>query len=210
MPRRTFLDVIRLMLVWGGVAAALVGFVLPWAHLDLTEPELMRQVRQSVPGQEFFGRLSKGVGRVAVEVRRGAETVTGELPQLANLPREVSGIQIPQMVNQENAQVAIAIAELLTNTRNDLGRRSYAVYLLPGLALLFGLALTAAGRLRPLALAIAALAAVIAAGGAWKLTHTPTEHLFVAITIGRGLWLSLGGYALLAVGALAGLAGRSR
>ena len=200
----------RHVLVWGGVAATLAGFVQPWAKLDFTEPALAKQLRQTAPGQALLGRVSRELGRVAVEIRRGTEVVTGELPRLEDLPREVSGIQIPRMVNQDNAHVAIALIELLTNTRNDLGRRSYAVYLLPGLAILFGALLTTAGGSRLVAIGVGLACAAIAAGGAWKLATTNLRQLFIAITIGHGLWLSLGGYALLALGALAGLAAPKR
>ena len=201
--------VIRVV-VWAGVAAAIVGFVLPWAQLDLTEPEIARQLRQSAPGQELLGRLGKQLGRVTVEIHRGAETIAGPLPSLQDLPRHVSGIQIPAMVNQQQSQLALSVIELLLNTRYHAGPRSYAVYLVPGIALLCGLLITLAGRIRGVAFASAAVCAAIAAAGFWKLLTTNTRTLFIAITIGPGLWLSLWGYVATALGAAAaGVTGRA-
>jgi hypothetical protein len=55
---------------------------------------------------------------------------------------------------------------------------------------------------------VAAMCAAVALLGWWKLTTTNVRNLFIAITIGPGLWLSLGAYAGLAVAAgLTGLAG---
>jgi len=192
-------------LTWVSVVAAVAAFFLPWARIDLREPGLMRQVRETVeavPGQGLLDGLTERVGRVAVEIRRGAETVTGELPSLAEIPKEVSGAQIPQVVTQRHAKVATALLELFTNERQHLEAKRYAVYLVPGVALLCGLVLTCLGGMAAVALGVAALCAGIAGIGFWKLLTTDTQALFIAITIGPGLWLSLWAYVGLAVSAL--------
>ena len=183
-------------LAWLSVVAALVGFFLPWARLDLREPGVLKDVQDL----GVVSGLTKDLSRIAVKIRRGAETVTGELPTLADIPKTVSGAQIPQMVRQENAKVAVALLELLTRTRQQLQLKSSAVYLLPGIALLCGILLTAAGS-RPLAWGIAGVCGLIAAAGFWKLLTTNTQTLFIAITIGPGLWLSLWAYVGLAAAA---------
>ena len=198
--RRGFLSA-----AWLSVGATLIGFVLPWAKIDVREPALMKQLRATVPLHDRVGELARGVSRVAVKIRRGAETITGDLPTLSDIPRQVSGVQIPQMANQEHAQVAMAVVELLTNTRQHLGAKSYAVYLLPGLALLCAMLLTGLRNRVPVAVGIALVCAAIAGAGFRKLLTTNTTTLFVAVTIGEGLWLSLWGYVGLAASA-AGLA----
>ena len=192
---------IALVLVWASVAATVAGFFLPWAEIEVREPGLVKQVRGGVPGQRLMGGLTKKVGKVAVEVRRGTEKVTGELPSLGDIPSRVSGVQIPQMANQPNAKVAMALLELFTKERQHIGAKSYAVYLLPGLALLCGLLATFLGQVTAVAIGVAALCFVVAGAGFWKLLTTNTQALFVAITIGPGLWLSLWAYVGLAAGA---------
>ena len=196
---------------WASAILAVVAFFLPWAHIDVSEPELVHQVRRTVQEQGLMDTLSKKIGRVAVTVRRGAETFTGELPSLSDLPRQVSGIQIPQLANQQHSQVVIALVELFTNTRQHIGLKSYAVYLVPGLALLCGVVFTCWSR-RAVAVSggIALLCAGIAGAGFWKLLTTNTRTLFVAITIGRGLWLSLWAYVGLAAAAGLSLIARPR
>ena len=197
-------------LAWVSVAGALVGFFLPWARIDVREPELVKQLREQAPLHGALDDLTQGLGRVAVKVRRGTQTITGDLPALSDLPKHVSGAQIPQIANQKNAQVAIALVELFTTTRQDIGLKSYAVYLLPGIALLCGLLLTFLGRRLDVAIGIAILCAAIAGAGFWKLLTANTQVLFVAITIGPGLWLSLWAYVGLAVAAgLSSLPGRA-
>jgi len=196
-------------LVWVGVGAAAVGFVLPWAFVDLREPSAIKQLRESVPGQDLLGGLTKRVGKVTAEIRRGAETVTGELPDLDDIPRQVSGVQIPQMANQKNAKVAMALIELFMGEQQHIGAKSYAVYLLPGIALLCALLVTFLGGARGVVIGAAVVCAAVAGAGFWKLLTTNTQALFIAITIGPGLWLSLWAYAGIAAasGLLAVLGG---
>jgi hypothetical protein len=167
---------------------AVVAFFLPWARMDVRVRDLTRD-------------LSKVLGRITVQFHRGAETIVGELPGLSNIPRQVSGVEIPRMANDPDAQAAMALFELLTGNRQDLGLKSHAVYLVPGVALAAALLLTVLGARRAFALGIALLCAAIATAGGWKLLTTKTETLLVAITIGPGLWLSVCSYVGLSVAA---------
>jgi hypothetical protein len=191
-----------ILLAWACVITTGVGFVIPWARIDLREPSLIKQVRGSLPASETLSGLTKDLGRITAKIKRGAQTITGELPTLADIPKEVSGIQIPQMANQKNAQTALALMELLTGKQEYLGLKSYAVYLLPGIALLCGLLLTVVNRQRLVPWGVAGLCAVIASVGFWKLLTTNLQSLMVAITIGPGLWLSLWAYVGLAAAAV--------
>ena len=118
------------------------------------------------------------------------------------IPTKVSGVQVPQLANQKNAKVVMQLVELFTKKREAIGMMSYAVYLVPGIALLCGLLLTRFGEKRPIAIGTAALCAAIAGAGFWKLLTTDTKALF-AIAIGPGLWLSLWAYVGLALVAVA-------
>ena len=194
-------------LAWLSVLSAAIGFVRPWARIDLREPAPAKQLQEVAGLSGALGAVTQRIGRIAIKVRRGAETITGDLPSLADLPREVSGAQIPQVANRKNAQVVMALAERLTNTRRHLGLKSYAVYAVPGLAMIAALLLSVWGSRPILAWAIALVCAAVAGLGFWKLLTTNTQALFIAITIGPGLWLSLWAYAgLAAAAAISGFA----
>ena len=190
---------ISLVLVWVSVLAALVGFFVPWAVVDVRASTVARQLGDAASLGQTLEGFSKGLSKVTLTIRRGAETVTGELPSLKDIPRQVSGVQIPQMANQENAKVALALIELVAGTRQYIGLKSYAVYLVPGIALLCGLVLIWLGRWPAVGFGTALVCAGIAGVGFWKLLTTNTQTLFVAITIGPGLWLSLWAYGGLAI-----------
>lgn len=197
--------------VWVSVIASGVGFVLPWASIQTGA--LPGQVNQALNETGLDGltkELSGKISRVTLQFKRGAETITGDLPDLSKLPSQVNGPDIPTFVNRKDNAVAIALAEMLTGQR-DISKKSYAVYLVPGLALFFGLLLTALGRMPVACWVITAVCAAVAGAGFWKLLTTNTQSLMVAITIGPGLWLSLWAYVgLAACAAILALSSRPR
>ena len=190
-----------LLLGWLGVGAVIGGFFLPWVSIHVHEPELMRRLRQTTPFSGTMDGLTHDIGRIAIQVRRGAEVITGELPSLADLPQQVSGFRIPQIANQENTKAAMALAELLTQQRHDISRQSYAVYVLPGVALLCGVLLSIGRQWLPVTLGVAILCAAVALAGFWKALTFHTTTPVVTVLLGSGLWLSLWGYVGLVIAA---------
>lgn len=187
--------------VWVSVIASGMGFVLTWASMDLKVGKIPGQLTQALEGTGLEGltkELSGKVSRVTLQFKRGAETITGDLPDLSKLPTRVNGPAIPAFINRQDNAVAIALAEMLTGQR-DIGKKSYAVYLVPGLALVLGLLLAAVGRVPVACWAVAVMSAAVAGAGCWKLLTANTQSLMVAITIGPGLWLSLWAYVGLAL-----------
>lgn len=173
-------------LVWASVMMSWAGFVLPWARLQLRQPDALQAA-------------ARGVGRVTLTLHRGEQTLTSDLSSLADVPTQVSGMQIPRLAHQPNAQLALAVLELLTGQRRHLGRNSYAVYLVPGVALVCGIVLTLARRGWIGSVATALLCAGIAVAGCWKLSSPQLSTRWVAVAIGSGLWLSVWAYAGLAL-----------
>lgn len=184
-----------LALAWLSAGLAGVGFVQPWVRIDLRNPQAVTSLNELASAGGALPGLTKGMGRITATIRRGTKTVTGDLSSLQRIPREISGAQVPRLAHQENAQLAIAIMELLTNERQHLGLKSSAVYLVPGLALLGALLLTAFGGRPPVAWAVAGCCAAVAVVGGWKLLTIHRHALVVAVSVARGLWMSLGAYA---------------
>ena len=185
-----------LVWMWLSVSATIVGFFLPWARIDVrkaTTPE------HAMAKYMWNAASMQGQGRVTVKIHRGTETITGDLPSLSDIPKQVSGVQIPQVANQEQTRVAMALIGLFTQTPQHIGAKSYTVYLVPSIALLCGALLTLLSDRLFVTAGIAGCCAAIAGLGFWKLLTTNTQSPFVAITIGGGLWLSLWGYVGLAV-----------
>ena len=184
-----------LLVAWASVAAAVAGFFLPWAVVDLRTPG-----RDGASVRDALRGLTQKLGRVEVTIHRGSETVSGELPSADNLPRQVSGIEIPRLANDQKTQVAVALIELLTNTRQPIGVTSYAVYLVPGIALVCGVLLTVLGGRVPAAV-IACACAALAGAGFWKALTADPRALVATVSLGPGVWLSLWAYVGLAASA---------
>jgi len=192
-------------LVWSGVALAAVGFTLPWVIVDVKEHDVTRPINQLTRGTPFeglSGKLTEKIGRVTIQVQRGAELITGELPDLSTIPSRISGAQVPQLAHREDTKTVLALVELLTG-QEALGVKSYAVYLLPGLALLFGLLITFTRRLRLVCGGLGLVALAIAGAGYWKLATTHVDSFVAAVTFGQGLWLSLWAYVIVGLAAVA-------
>lgn len=202
MKITAMLRALCLALVWASAATGGMGFYQSWAMIDLREPKIVQQLRDTAGLIGTAQGLVRDVGRIAVEIRRGAETVTGELPSLSDIPKEISGAQIPRMAENPKAKIAIAVVELLTNTRQDVRGKSRLVYFVPGGAIFFAILLTLLGGWPWLVGGVGTCCAAIAALGCWKLSTTNTTALLMAITIGKGLWLSVWAYAGLAAAAL--------
>lgn len=201
---RNWLSALGLLGVWVSVVASLVGFVRPWASMELAHRDTLgalSEAARDTPLQDLLGSLSKRVGKVVVSVKRGAETVTGELPDLSSIPTVISGADIPRLGHRQDAQVVLALAEMWTGHR-ELGAKSLLAYLVPGLVVLCGALVTALQRVRAVCAAVGGLCVAVAGAAWWKLSTTHPETLLVAITIEEGLWITGWAYAGLGLSSL--------
>jgi len=190
---------IGLLLVWIGFGMTAVGFVLPWARVDMRQPGVVKQLSSESQKYGATREISEKIGDIFGAAKETAGKVTGVLPVKLDVPTRVAGVDIPRLANQQNAKLAVAIVELLTGSRQQVGLKSYGVYALPGLAFLLALIATLFPGRRTGG-GGGMLAAAVAGIGFWKLTTVNTETLFVAVVIEAGLWLSLWGYMVIAAG----------
>ena len=183
-------------LVRAGAAATLVGFFLPWGTLDLREGRIEKQFAASA--RSSLGKTFKSVGGKPSRQPSWIRSHHGKGAPM--IPTRVSGYQIPGLAARENVKVVTSLVELVTKKREQVGLKSYAVYLVPGLALLCGLLLMSTELQRPVGVGVALVCAAVAGGGAWLVLTKDTRTAY-AISIGPGLWISLAGYAVLALAA---------
>ena len=167
-----------------------MGFFLPWASLDIRTTDAERSIAAS---------LRKASNKTFKKPPRTYRSwIYGKRDKGPMIPSKVRGYQVPILANQKGVKVAMQLVKLFAKTDEQVGWKSYAVYLMPGLAVLCGLLLSAWGGQRPVALAIAVLCAAIAGYGGWTLLTTDTRKAY-AVAIDSGLWLSLTAYAGLSV-----------
>lgn len=194
-------------LVWVSVTAAVIGFFLPWVRIELRDPtapvaKIEERITETVPLGQTVGGVMRGIGRITGTIRKGAETIAGDLPiKPDSIPREISGAQIPQLAHREDVKLVFGLIELAKRRPQQAALKSQAVYLVPGLAFVLGLLLTLLGGIPAVAAGAAAVSAGVAGVAAWKLLTFSTQTALAVVTIGHGLWMSVLAYAGLAVSA---------
>jgi len=183
-------------IAWGSTVVIVIGFFMPWAALDIRETSFEKDV--SKHARSSLGKLFhvSGGGQP-----RWIRHRSGHLPVI---PTRVSGAQIPELANRKNVKVATSLVELFTKQRQNVGPMSYAVYLLPGIAIVLAALMAWLGHRRLVAIPIALLCAGIAGVGCWTLFTTNTKAAF-AIRIEWGLWASLLAYAVFALAVVASM-----
>ena len=186
--------------VWLSVTASVIGFFLPWVSVRLRDPGTGEVIDEAGLNQ-MLKRVSQQVGRVTITLQRGAETVTGELPDLSTLPERLSGFEIPRLANRHDVQATAQLLEIVTGT-GGTGLKSYLVYLVPALAMVLGTAAYLAHRRRVVCGIVGGVALVVAGVGWWRLTIASAGTWLVAIQIEIGLWLSIAAYVGLALASL--------
>jgi hypothetical protein len=184
-------------LVWLAAVAVVGGFFLPWATLDIKTTKTEKEISASVQraAGKSFGSAKKP--------KRQPSWIRAKRKKAPLLPSKVSGYQIPLYANRRNVKAVMGLAEMVTKKREAVGLKSYAVYAVPGLALVAVWVLGAFGERWPAAAAVALMCGAVAGYGLWMLTSTDTRKEY-AFSVGIGLWISLGAYVMLTLaGALA-------
>ena len=109
---------------------------------------------------------------------------------------------VPGLVNNKSSKMALVIAEIMFKSVEGLDWKSYAVYLMPVLAVLCVL-LAGAGLKYPITvIAMTVLSRAVSGLGLYNLYTTDLSSMIVKIKIGYGMWNSLYAFgAIAAVGA---------
>ena len=112
----------------------------------------------------------------------------------------LSGFQIPQVANSEAAKTAFQLAELFQKKKSDFrdqlrkaGLRTYAVYLIPLIHLLFGVGLLKQFRTRWLVGVVGFIAFILPPIGFWQVAQALVQSKGLA-AMDYGLRLSLLAY----------------
>ena len=179
--------------VWTCAAVVGIAFFLPWVHLDAREPTLFKNISISMRNS-----MKRSLGKNTRSGTWNSSTPRGT----ASVPTHISGFEIPELANRENTKAIMQLVETFTTNRQQVGLKSYAVYLVPLLAFLCaGLLTRFGGRSRLAAIGVAVICTAVVGSGGWGWLQTRTKEL-VGVKFGLGLWLSLAAYAGLACAAL--------
>lgn len=171
----------------------IISFFMPWAKVKISATQVSKELvtsAESGPLKDtpFAGKFVKRL-----------EKATGAISELGDIEikTQVSGYDIPTMVNKQSSKIAISFAQGFFKDAKDLDKKSMLVFLLP----LFGIlcmALAIFGvRYKPAVITMLILAGVISIAGLYNLYTANFSTAAVQIIIEKGLWQTL--YAYLAI-----------
>jgi len=169
-------------LIYLSVVTTGIGLWMPWAKIEWRTMRLQEKLADS------------GLGQMTILIREGDKTFELNDRVLRDLPSLVRGYEIPRLANAQHTQFALGIAALLGDVPKDIGAKSYLVFLVPPLAILFGSLLIWAGSRHALSAGIGITCGVLAGLGAWKILTLDLSFSIAEIHLGLGVWAMIAAF----------------
>ena len=172
-------------LVIAASAIIVISFFLPWAQANVSATGVSQELTKSLKGTPFAGKFVGEVNKATAAI--GA---VGDI----TIKTRVSGYSIPILVNNKSSKIALSLAEIMFKNVEDLDVKSYAVYLLPILAVLCGF-LSIMGLKNKLSVIVMILVGGgISITGLYNLYTVDIQSIAIKITIMNGLWYTMYGF----------------
>jgi hypothetical protein len=109
----------------------------------------------------------------------------------------ISGYQVPIMANSKESKLIIAVIKLFNPGIKDADKKSWLIWLVPGLSVIMLILLLVWGSNKWLQLALGVIGVAIFAVAALKILTTNLDKVILKVSISYGLWVLLIGYLLL-------------
>ena len=111
----------------------------------------------------------------------------------------LSGVQIPVLANSDKSKLAITIIKIFNPRIKNADKKSWAVFLLPIIALLIYSSVYYFPKNKFFHLLWGIVGVAISLGIAFKVAITDLDKLVIQVKIGVGLWLIIGCYIIIGV-----------
>ena len=172
----------------------IASFFLPWVRAKVSVTKvatgLTSTAASKLQNSPFAGKFIKGFNAAT-----NAVSNLGDI----EVKTQVSGYDIPTLINKKTSREAISIVQILVKDAKDLDKKSMLVYLLPLFAIVC-LILAIIGLKNKLALIVmAVISGAISIGGLYNLFTANLASLPVQVTIMNGLWQTMYGYLLICI-----------
>jgi hypothetical protein len=116
----------------------------------------------------------------------------------------VSGFKVPILANSSESKMMISLIRLFSPGIQDADKKSYLIWLVPGLSLVIFVAMCFLARNKWVDLVVGVLGVAIFAFGAFKLLATDLDKAVAKVVILPGVWMTLAGYLGIGLICLAG------
>ena len=171
-----------------------VSFFLPWVRANVSVTKVATGLTSSATGKlqnsPFAGKFIKGFN-----------TSTNAIGNLGDIEvkTQVSGYDIPTLINKKTSKEAISIVQILVKDAKDLDKKSMLVYLIPLFAIVCVILAVIGLKYKLAVIAMAVIGGAISIGGLYNLFTANLAALPVQITIMNGLWQTMYGYLLICI-----------
>jgi hypothetical protein len=118
----------------------------------------------------------------------------------------ISGFRVPIMANGPESKLMITILKLFNPGVKDADKKSYLIWLVPGLSLILLAVIWFLASNKWANLAVGILGVALFAGATFKILTTDLDKAVVKVNIMYGMWLTLVGYLIIGILCLANFA----
>ncbi len=177
-------------LIIAAAVVIVVSFFLPWAKVSVSAMGVSEELTKDA---KTILKDTPLVGKVVGKLEKVTDTLTtiGDI----SIKTEISGYNIPVLVNRKTSKVALSLAQIMFRSVEGLDLKSYLVYLLPLLGMFCALASILGQKNRLYIIIMLIVAGAVGIAGLYNLHTANVENLAVKITIMNGLWNTM--YAFL-------------
>ncbi len=168
----------------------IISFFMPWAKVKVSATQVSKEL---VTAAETGPLKGTPFAEKFVKKLKKATSTISELGDMG-VKTQVSGYDIPTMVNKQSSKIAILFAQEFFKDAKDLDKKSMLVFLLPLLGVacmvlaIFGL------KYKWAVIVMLILAGVISVAGLYNLYTANFSATAVEITIEKGIWQTFYGY----------------
>lgn len=111
----------------------------------------------------------------------------------------ISGFQVPIMANSEESRLIITIAKIFNPGIEGVDKKSFAIWIIPVLAIIFALLVHFLEKDKWVNLAIGVIGVLIFVIAVFKIQTTDLDKAILRVRIGLGLWLILWSYLIMGI-----------
>ena len=169
-----------------------ISFFLPWAKVSVSVVGASRELtgtarttlKDSPTARKWLDKLEKATDAVSSYGDVGVNT-------------QVSGYDIPVLVNNKSSKVAISAAQIMFKSAENLDMKSYLVYLLPILGILCAVASVLGQKNKLYIIVMILVAGAVSLVGLYNLYTVNLGSLAAKVIIMNGLWFTMYGFLLI-------------
>jgi len=171
----------------------IVSFFQPWAGVKTSVTAVSKELTDKADGELKDTPL-------AGKFIKKFSAITDQIAGLGDIEikTQVSGYNVPRMVNSDISKVALSLAEIMFKSTEGLGWKSYLVYVLPVSAVLC-VFLVIVGAKKRIALIMALLVSGgISLVGLYNLHTMDLGTIAIKVSIASGLWNTMHAFLFIA------------